>query len=67
MLLTAGCVALGLMLVGMVASATAVHLDRKQLYDVVDLLAAERVGEPAPCRPSASTQARRRRRTRGAC
>jgi hypothetical protein len=41
MLLTAGCVALGLMLVGMVASATAVHLDRKQLYDVVDLLAAD--------------------------
>ncbi len=41
MLLTAGCVAIGLMLVAMVASSTAVHLDRKQLYDVADLLAAD--------------------------
>ena len=41
MLLTAGCVAVGLMLVAMVASTTAVHLDRKQLYDVADLLAAD--------------------------
>ncbi len=41
MLLTAGCVAVGLMLVAMVASSTAVHLDRKQLYDVADLLAAD--------------------------
>ncbi|TWH27471.1 hypothetical protein [Isoptericola variabilis] len=41
MLLTAGCVALGLMLVAMVASSTAVHLDRKQLYDVADMLAAD--------------------------
>lgn len=41
MLLTAGCVAIGLMLVAMVASSTAVHLDRKQLYNVADLVAAD--------------------------
>ncbi|MEL7975935.1 hypothetical protein AAG589_08705 [Isoptericola sp. F-RaC21] len=41
MLLTAGVVALALMLVGMVASATAVHLDRKQLYDLADAVAAD--------------------------
>lgn len=41
MLLTAGVVALALMVVGMVASATAVHLDRKHLYDLADALAAD--------------------------
>jgi hypothetical protein len=41
MLLTAGCVAIALMLVGMVASATDVHLDRKRLYDLADVLAAD--------------------------
>ncbi|GAA1711872.1 hypothetical protein GCM10009809_05140 [Isoptericola hypogeus] len=41
MLLTAGVVAVALMIVGMVASATAVHLDRKRLYDVADALAAD--------------------------
>ncbi|MEU2199691.1 hypothetical protein [Isoptericola sp. NPDC019482] len=41
MLLTAGVVALALMLVGMVASATAVHLDRKHLYDLADAVAAD--------------------------
>ncbi|MFC8598429.1 hypothetical protein [Isoptericola sp. NPDC057191] len=41
MLLTAGVVALALMIVGMVASVTAVHLDRKHLYDLADALAAD--------------------------
>lgn len=41
LLLTAGCVAIALMLVGMVASATDVHLDRKHLYDIADILAAD--------------------------
>ncbi|MFB7797266.1 hypothetical protein [Isoptericola sp. NPDC056134] len=41
MLLTAGVVALALMLVGTVASATAVHLDRKHLYDLADAVAAD--------------------------
>jgi hypothetical protein len=41
MLLTAGCVAIGLMLVAMVASATDVHLDRKRLYDLADVLAVD--------------------------
>lgn len=41
LLLTAGVVAVALMLVGMVASATAVHLDRKQLYDLADAVAAD--------------------------
>jgi hypothetical protein len=48
MLLTAGCVAIGLMLVAMVASSTAVHLDRKQLYDVADLLAADAADSMPP-------------------
>lgn len=39
MLLTAGFVAVGLMLVGFVASAAAVHLDRKHLFDLADSLA----------------------------
>ncbi|GGI08549.1 hypothetical protein [Isoptericola cucumis] len=41
MLLTAGMVAVALMIVAMVASATAVHLDRKQLYDLADAVAAD--------------------------
>jgi len=41
MLLTAGCVAIGLMLVAMVASASDVHLDRKRLYDLADVLAVD--------------------------
>ncbi|MFD6176539.1 MULTISPECIES: hypothetical protein [unclassified Isoptericola] len=41
MLLTAGIVALALMIVGMVASATAVHLDRKHLFDLADAVAAD--------------------------
>jgi hypothetical protein len=40
LLLTLGFVTVGLMLVGMVASATAVHLDRKELFDLADVLAA---------------------------
>jgi hypothetical protein len=40
LLLTLGFVTIGLMLVGMVASATAVHLDRKALFDLADVLAA---------------------------
>jgi hypothetical protein len=39
MLLTAGFVAVGLMLVGVVASAASVHLDRKHLFDLADTLA----------------------------
>nr|WP_172151862.1 hypothetical protein [Isoptericola chiayiensis] len=39
MLLTAGFLAIGLMLVGVVASAAAVHLDRKHLFDLADSLA----------------------------
>lgn len=39
MLLTAGFVAVGLMLVGVVASAASVHLDRKHLFDLADSLA----------------------------
>lgn len=41
MLLTAGVVAVALMVVAMVGSATAVHLDRKQLYDLADAMAAD--------------------------
>jgi len=41
LLLTLGFVVVGLMLVGMVASATAVHLDRKSLFDLADVLAAD--------------------------
>lgn len=40
LLLALGLVTLALMLVGMVASATAVHLDRKELFDLADVLAA---------------------------
>ncbi|WP_240930630.1 hypothetical protein [Isoptericola sp. BMS4] len=41
MLLTLGCVVLGLMIVAMVASATAVHLERKALYDLADVIALD--------------------------
>jgi len=40
LLLALGLTVVGLMLVGMVASAAAVHLDHKRLYNVADLLAA---------------------------
>jgi hypothetical protein len=39
LLLTVGFLAAGLMLVGAVSSAAAVHLDRKHLYDLADSLA----------------------------
>jgi hypothetical protein len=48
MLLTAGVVALALMLVGMVASSTAVHLDRKHLYDLADAVAADAADATPP-------------------
>jgi uncharacterized membrane protein len=41
MLLTSAFVAFALMLVAVVASTSAVHLDRKALYDVADLAAAD--------------------------
>jgi hypothetical protein len=41
MLLTLGCVVLGLMIVAMVASATAVHLERKALYNLADVMALD--------------------------
>lgn len=40
LLLSLGFAVIGLMLIGMVASAAAVHLDHKRLYNVADLLAA---------------------------
>lgn len=40
LLLSLGFTVIGLMLVGMIASAAAVHLDHKRLYNVADLLAA---------------------------
>ena len=40
LLLSLGFAVIGLMLVGMIASAAAVHLDHKRLYNVADLLAA---------------------------
>lgn len=48
MLLTAAFVAFALMLVAVVASASAVHLDRKALYDVADLAAADAASAMAP-------------------
>ncbi|MFE6969570.1 hypothetical protein [Isoptericola sp. NPDC057653] len=48
MLLTAGMVALALMIVGMVASATAVHLDRKHLFDLADAVAADAADATPP-------------------
>ncbi|MCP2262949.1 hypothetical protein ACFQHV_19415 [Promicromonospora thailandica] len=48
MLLTAAFVAFALMLVAVVASASAVHLDRKALYDVADLAAADAADAISP-------------------
>lgn len=48
MLLTAAFVAFALMLVAVVASAGAVHLDRKVLYDVADLAAAHAASAMSP-------------------
>ncbi|MCA5893405.1 hypothetical protein LEP48_08575 [Isoptericola sp. NEAU-Y5] len=54
MLLTVGMVAVALMIVAMVASATAVHLDRKQLYDLADVLSADAADAAPPGRQYAS-------------
>lgn len=48
MLLTSAFVAFALMLVAVVASASAVHLDRKTLYDVADLAAADAASAMSP-------------------
>ncbi|PZR55031.1 hypothetical protein DNL40_01140 [Xylanimonas oleitrophica] len=48
LLLSLGFVVIGLMLVGMVASASAVHLDRKRLFDVTDLVAADAADSAPP-------------------
>lgn len=48
MLLTSAFVAFALMLVAVVASASAVHLDRKSLYDVADLAAADAASAMSP-------------------
>lgn len=48
MLLTSAFVAFALMLTGVVASASTVHLDRKALYDVADLAAADAASAMAP-------------------
>lgn len=48
LLLTAAFVAFALALVGVVASAGAVHLDRKALYDVADLAAADAADAISP-------------------
>lgn len=48
MLLTSAFVAFALMLVAVVASASAVHLDRKALYDVADLAAAHAASAVSP-------------------
>ena len=48
LLLTLGFVVVGLMLVGMIASATAVHLDHKRLYNLADLLAASAADATPP-------------------
>lgn len=48
MLLTSAFVAFALMLVAVVASASAVHLDRKALYDVADLAAADAASAMSP-------------------
>ncbi|MEU4361878.1 hypothetical protein [Promicromonospora sp. NPDC023987] len=48
MLLTSAFVAFALMLVAVVASTTAVHLDRKALYDVADLAAADAASAMSP-------------------
>ena len=65
LLLSLGFAVIGLMLVGMIASAAAVHLDHKRLYNVADLLAAS-AADATPIRgrssntstePSAETSA----------
>lgn len=48
MLLTSAFVAFALMLVAVVASASAVHLDRKALYAVADLAAADAASAMSP-------------------
>jgi len=48
MLLTSAFVAFALMLTAVVASASAVHLDRKALYDVADLAAADAASAMSP-------------------
>ncbi|WP_129787009.1 hypothetical protein [Promicromonospora panici] len=48
MLLTSAFVAFALMLIAVVASASAVHLDRKALYDVADLAAADAASAMSP-------------------
>jgi len=48
MLLTSAFVAFALMLVAVVASASSVHLDRKALYAVADLAAADAAGAMSP-------------------
>ncbi len=48
MLLTSAFVAFALMLIAVVASASAVHLDRKALYDVADLAAADAADAMSP-------------------
>lgn len=50
LLFTLGLVVVGLMLVAMVASATAVHLDNKRLYNLADLLAANAADAASPNR-----------------
>ncbi len=55
LLLSLGFAVIGLMLVGMIASAAAVHLDHKRLYNVADLLAASAADStPLGSPPSAS-------------
>ncbi|WP_425954673.1 hypothetical protein [Xylanimonas sp. McL0601] len=48
LLLTLGFVVVGLMLVAMIASATAVHLDHKRLYNLADLLATSAADATPP-------------------
>ncbi|QAY64667.1 hypothetical protein ET495_00795 [Xylanimonas allomyrinae] len=50
LLLTLGFVVLGLMLVAVVASAAAVHLDHKRLYNLADVLAASAADAMPPGR-----------------
>ena len=50
LLFTRGLVVVGLMLDAMVASATAVHLDNKRLYNLADLLAVAAADSGSPNR-----------------